>query len=259
MYYCGILILNRKGNTTKQQGNIDTSVKKVSEVKDIHRVYNIEKYINEMIEYVYDNEIFSEESYYLPYDIIKKIELQKSCKSFYIKRAYEAELEDDIIVYFVKGYTVYEKAEEIQKNDISLMYISDNEYNTGRLYLYGEVYKDMFNYNDDISKTEIIKTKGLKIEKSDSKVMSRDQITIEDAYFQNKNVNAHISEGSLVARYLKEYKITQASENKEKLEENLSFSYEGSFDDGYTIKDDNGKEYYIKPSETPMEYEVTEK
>lgn len=211
-----------------------------------------------MIEYVYNNNILGEESYYVPYEIIQNIRLQESLKRFYLHRAYEARLEDNIIVYFVNGYTIDEQSEIFKKNDVSLMFVSDNEYNTARLYLYGNVFKDTFKYKDDISQTEVLKTTGLKIKKADSEVMSRDQIIMEEDFFKNKDVNAKISESKLVERFFMEYKINKAIENNEKFDIK-GFLFEGSFEEGYKITEEDNTEYFIKPGEIPLDFEITVK
>jgi DnaD/phage-associated family protein len=63
-------------------------------------------------------------------------------------------------------------------------------------------------------------------------------------------------ENDLVVWYYKDYKIQKAIEKNESYNGNVSISYSGNYDEGYTIKENDQKQYYIKPGSSPMEYEI---
>ena len=256
-----IISLKKTNNVTNNITKNETNKSYVQEVTNLKTAYNVQKYINEMIDEFYNTEEYKyEESLILSDDLKNSLKLEEGPKKFYVERVYEAKLEDNISVYFAKGFIANYKAEEIKKDNISLCYINDSEYNTGRLYLYGKVYKDIFNYNEDISKTEILKTTGLKIKKTDSGVKSLDEAIMEEkSIYKDKDLNKEVKESEIVGWYLENYKLKKAIENHEKLSTSIAFRYEGSFSDGYTVIDKDKKEYFIKPDKIPMDYQIKEK
>ena len=79
---------------------------------------------------------------------------------------------------------------------------------------------------------------------------------MEDKFFQNRYITEDVSEKDLVYWFFKDYKINQANSNKEKLQEDISFSYAGNYENGYTVIEKETK-YQIKPGSNPMEYEIS--
>lgn len=244
-----------KNVITENENNIEY----VQEVSNTKITYNVGICINNMLkDYYYTGKYKNDDVLLLPSDLVKKMDYDNGLKSYYIERAYKEDLDDNITIYFTKGYLVNEKAEQINKEEIFLTFVSDTEYNTATIEMYGQGYTDKIKYNDDISKTVILDSTGFKIKKAESGDKQLNQILIDDEIYQNRNLDINIPERDLIAWYYKDYKIKQANESKQKL--NLQgFIYEGNFNDGYTITEIDGTEYFIKPGQIPMEYKVEEK
>ncbi|MBR3254869.1 MAG: hypothetical protein IKF97_01375 [Clostridia bacterium] len=255
-----VILLNTKNkeDNTQNENQVTKNTISVEPIDNVNIVYSIGENINNMIEDIYDMNAYESDSPFLPQNLINKLNLKEGLKKFYIKKAYQTNMEDDIVVYVTDGYIVDEHSKNIQKDDISLIVIRDKEYDVCRLYDYGESYKDEIIFDNDISKTKILETANFKINKTDSQNKSVDEFIMEEKVFQNRTINEDISENDLVYWYFSDYKIKKAIENKEKKDE-ISFSYEGDYQNGYTVTDQNGKKYYIKPSKVPMDYEITEK
>lgn len=270
---CSMLLIFSKNNN-KESANlkdiasnngtteIEDNVEYVQEVTNPKTTYNVGVCINNMIEdCYYTGKYENTQALYLPlpYELIQKLDYENGLKSYYIEKAYKADMKDDITLYFTKGYIVNEHAEQIQKEEILLTFINDTEYNTGIIQMYGKEYTDKIKYNDDISKTIILDTSGYKIKKAESKEkQSLEEVMIEEEIYQNRNLDGNIPERDLVYWYYKDYKINQANNNRQKLELQ-GFLYDGNFSDGYTIIEIDGTEYFIKPGNIPMEYEMTVK
>ena len=252
---------NTNYSNNKQNDNTtENSIKYAERITDVKIVYNVGKCINEMLKDFYaTGEYDYPEAMLLPSNLIKKMDYANGIKTYYIKQAYKSEQEDGIIVYFTDGYIVNEQAEKLEKENLSLTFINDTEYNTGRLYVYGDGFSDSISYNDDISKTSVFSNKGLKIKKSEEGTKQLDEILMEDDFYQNRTVEENMYENDLVVWYYKDYKIQKAIEKNESYNGNVSISYSGNYDEGYTIKENDQKQYYIKPGSSPMEYEITEK
>lgn len=255
---CSIFyIISKTGSTKEQQAK--TLKINVDEVIDIKTTFNVGNCINSMIEDFYDiGQYRNYDTQLLPYSLIKKLNLEEGLKSYFIEKAYSVKLDDDIIVYFTKGYIVNEFAEDIKKEDILLTFINDTEYNTGRLYLYGEGYTDIFKYQEDISKTEVMKTTGLKIRMNDANQRQLDEIIMDNEFFKNRKIDNKIEEVDLVFWYLRDYRIRQANGTEKNVENDLNFSsYTGNYDEGYNVIDNStNREYFIKPGNIPMEYDI---
>ena len=247
-----------KEDNTQNDNQVTNNTISVEPIDNTNIVYSIGENINNMIEDIYDMNAYESDSPFLPQGLLNKLNLKEGLKKFYIKKAYQTNMEDDIVVYVTNGYIIDEHSKNMQKDDISLIVIRDKEYDVCRLYDYGESYKNEFIFDNDISKTKILETANFKINKTDSQNKSVDEFIMEEKVFQNRTINEDISDNDLVYWYVSDYKIQKAIENKEKKEE-ISFSYEGDYQNGYTITEKDGKKYYIKPGKVPMDYEITEK
>ncbi|MBR3254873.1 MAG: hypothetical protein IKF97_01395 [Clostridia bacterium] len=246
--------------TTTSSNNTDNASTKnntVKRVTNIKKVYNIGKCIDDMIKDFYEKGLYKyKDSLLLSHYLTEKLSLETGKKSFYINSAYEASLDKSIIIYLAKGYIVNESEDPINKEEISLMVINDTEYNTARIELYGTGYSNTFLYDEDIANTEIVNNNKLKIEKTDSDNKQLGEVLMEDEFFQNRYITEDVSEKDLVYWFFKDYKINQANSNKEKLQEDISFSYAGNYENGYTVIEKETK-YQIKPGSNPMEYEIS--
>lgn len=247
-----------KNNIRIEQNEVQLQ-KKVQELDDIKITYNIGKCINKMIEdYYYSGKFENTDVPLLPSNLVQKLDYDNGLKTYYIDKGYKADLEDNITIYFTKGYIVNDKVEKIQREEILLTLINDTEYNTAKILLYGEGYTDKILYNDDISKTAILDMSGFKIKKTETGAKQLDEIIMEEEIFQNKKLDENIPERDLLNWYYRDYKIKQADEHNEKLEFK-GFLYEGNFESGYTITETDRTKYFIKPDKTSMNYYIEKK
>ena len=262
-----LIFINQKNNDEILSNNkiITTTddiqpIKHVQEVADVKVIYNVGKCINDMIkDYYYSGQYFENVDVpLLPSSLFKKIDYDNGLKTYYIEKAYKADLENSIIIYFAKGYIVNERAEKIKREELLITLINDTEYNTARISLYGEGYEKQIKYSDDISQTGILDTSGFKIRKIDSGTKQLDEIIMEESLYQNRKLDENIQERDLLNWYYRDYKIKQADENNEKLELK-GFLYEGNFESGYTITETDRTEYFIKPERTSMNYYIEKK
>lgn len=257
-----LLLINTKSKNNGNQIQEDNNLSGVEIIRDAKITYNIGKCINDMIEYTFKNISYNmNDTVLVPRELLMELNLDDGLKTFYINKAYVANLEDNISVYFAEGYMVNENGTKLFndnciKKPIKISLKIDNEYNTGYIGLYGKDYMDFFKYYDDISKTKILKTSGLKILKKDSNFENLDEVLINDALYQNRQLDEDIDERSMVNWYYTDYKINQAEKGNKKMDNSYTYRYEGNFDDGYIIIDQNDNELRIKPSSDSMEYDV---
>lgn len=241
-------------NTISSQ---NANLKYVEEVTSVNETFNLGKYINQMIEESYKSGQYEYVDVPLiPDNLTKKAYYNGGMKNFYIDKAYKADVDENITLYFAKGYFVNENSKKIEKEKVELTAINDTENNTLRIYLYGDMYTDKIQYNNDISKTAISDTSGFNNTQENSRRKQVDEVLIEQNIYQNKKMDQTIEENELVSWYYKSYKINLAIEKEDKLELK-AFYYEGNFDDGYKIFEADNVNILIKPSKIPMEYEVT--
>ena len=193
-----ILALINQGN----QGNKDTKRNEetdISEIQDLKKVYGIQKVINNTFQMIYDvqAEIGGREAL----DILKtyenflnKLDANNSGKTFYIKNAYSVEVNSKFTVYFAEGNLENnnissQRDTNAEKNDVKFMLISDNSKKVCKVELYGENYKDIFKYNDNIMQTKII-SRNIK-----------DFNEMEDILISNLPINSNISDRD-IAKFL---------------------------------------------------------
>lgn len=249
---CIISLLLKKNKDTVS-GKFDLKMN-VEQELDVTKVYNIDKCINNMVQDIFKMGSDHRENILLTYSITQKFEFKNSPRTFYIKKAYKAEMQDDIIVYFVEGYIADTQNNIVEKNTkITVVY--DTEYNTCRLYSYGEGYTNIIKYDDDISKTELKRVTGLKVKKTNNEKKNLDEYIMEDDFFK-RNLFEEISHIDLITWYFKDYIINNFDAYNVDFD---SFSYEGNYEEGYEVTLNNGDKYYIKPGEVPMDYQITKK
>lgn len=252
----GALSTNKKEET--EQHIEEQKGMPVQEVTSVKKAYNIGKCVNDMIQYIYEKGWYEHDMILVPRGLTEQLDLKNGLKKFYEEKSYEAKLDDDINVYFTEGYLAYEQDNKTRiKDNIKLTLINDAEYNTCMILDYGQGYREHFKYSKEISETEVLKTSGLKIKKTNNENKQLDEVIMDNEFYQNKNLEENVSENDLVYWYYSDYKIKEAIKNNTLAESRIAFSYEGNYEDGYTITDRENKQYFIKPGKTPMDYEVT--
>ena len=240
---CAFIITRINKSEGVQKRIIDESIK-VQQIDDVKKVYNIGKYINEVIDIVYE-----EEQTGIPFlidvtisdnhiELLEELGLKDTIKKFYIKQAYEVDLTEEINVFFVTGYL---KSDNGIEQNIKLSVIKHNSYNVSKLDIYGRYYTDLFNYSENIDDTTVYQF--------DENTVS--EYFVKDLDHPITTFDEEVKDIDLVYYYYEDYKNT--GENIK--EDTYLTRFKGGYEEGYTLVDNEGTQIFIKPGNTPMDYD----
>lgn len=254
----GIKLKNKSNINGDNAQSSEEPISKMYETKpieDFKRVYNIDRFINNALEYIYE-ENFKSGFYEMSnnhYEISTRLHLNEYEKKFYTKNAYELNLNENITAFFVQGYTIYKDidsiTEDIKREDINFTIMNVN--NKCYIDLYGMNYTDVFKYNENISDTAVWQSAEDIIDE-----------LIDDSYyaiFSSEFLQEEILDVDLAYWYYEDYKNNKLfSDNDKEFYKNTELKrYVGNYDEGFTLTDSEGSQINIKPGNVPMEYEVS--
>ena len=226
------ILLGKNKNVTKQEEAISKNIE-INQVEDEKLALNINKIINYSNQKVLDN-IYSEQEYY-------------------IQNAYKVDISENITVYFAQGYlmNIYDDQEPI-KNEKKFTIVTNNEYKVCNVEEYGYNYKEVFNYNENISSTTIQKSAEKDVEQ---------YFIVRGIAVPTETLDEEVSDDDLALWYYEDYKNKKYFEdkNKEEYENEPTIEISGNLEDGFTYTDNENLNITIKPGNHPMEYEVTKK
>lgn len=224
-------------------------------IKDFKKAYNIDRFINNALEYIYD-ENFKSGFYEMSnshYNISTKLQLNKYERKFYTKNAYELNLNENITAFFIQGYTIYRDidsiTEDIKREDINFTIMKVN--NKCYIDLYGMNYTDVFKYNENISDTVVWESAENQIDK-----------LIDDssyALFSDEFLQEEILDADFAYWFYEDYKNNKlfSDQDKDYYKNTELKRYVGNYEEGFTLTDSQGSQIYIQPGNIPMEYEVS--
>lgn len=190
---------------------------------------------------------------------------ENDIKRFFIQKAYKVDIDENITVYFAKGYIVNEYFEKIpeggkEKQEIKFTVVDLKKLDLCQLKLYGLNFKDIFNYSDDIEKTTVttkVKDETNELYEIINNVEDDELFDINiERDFYSSELEKEVEDRELALWYYEDYR-NNSIKNNEEYNQTEAISYAGNIDSGFIIKDYSGTESLIKPEKNSMNYEIT--
>ena len=178
----------------------------IKEVQSINKIYNIEQCIRNYIKGVYETDSTNE----MDYETLNKLHITNDDNTFYIKDAYNLEVSTKNTLYFVRG-NLFSEDNIIE---IVLTMVVDNENGTFIITPYGEKYRDVIEYKNDVLESEVNEQQMTKIDEDIDK----------NTY--NVYLEQNVTDEKIAYKYYEDYKIN-ALYNTQKAYEMLDEEYKG--------------------------------
>ena len=291
-----LIITNNKRNNktditeTENFSISNDSTRQIIEVTDIKKVYSIEKLINNVLNTAYSVQKnqgeYTEEEDGL--DIRKKyaellndLNINDIQRNFYITNVYKMEINENYSVYFAKGDLIYKEIynqdENISKKTVAFSIIKNKEDENCQVEIYGKNYKNIFEYSSDIEKTTISKENAQSFRivneiEAYSEILDA-EVSDEDIafwYYNNYKINALYFSEDAYNILDEEYRKIRFEDNidnyKEYLQKNKNIIKESALTQYavtemqgyilYTLADTKNNTYFIKVTDSPMEYKI---
>lgn len=87
--------------------------------------------------------------------LLKEFNLETP-KNYYAKNSYKVQLNKKNTIYFTEGYLINSSEKNsAEKQKVKLTILKDDENKACKIEIYGQNYKNLFNYEDDIEKVTI--------------------------------------------------------------------------------------------------------
>lgn len=267
---CTMLLVKQKkqANVTNTPNSINqtetaySDTFKVEPIKEINKVYNLERIVNDLIENVHANKSYPEDFPYKESHIesIVNLGIVENLKKFYIENAYGVDISSTSAFYFVKGYLIYDdinnySEDDIKKEEVKFT-IQRSNYSGTENYLIETYETYSFKHLFEYDKDNISKTKVLTIDENNIDMYLRS----DSIMYESISIDEEVPEVNLAYWYYDDYKNNKlfSDHNKKEYENTELFKYEGNMEKGFTLIDNNEKQIFIKPGSVPMEYEVEE-
>lgn len=259
----------------------------VDKTEDIKETFTIERIINSALTSTYDIHLnrlgLDDTSIIEKYEeFFKELDTDDVVKEFHIKDAYNTKINETYSIYFAEGYLINKDLSEIsnnniEKKNIKFTVVKNKETNTCGIELYGQNYQDIFNYEDEIKNTTMVKRNVTQFDMK-SQIDTYSQI-IEESFSDEDISQWYYKDYTLKALYFSEEAYEQIDEEyKEKRFENKIENYReylaenesriksgnlvkysvNNYDKStvYTLVDSKNNSYFIEVSSNPTEYKI---